>query len=515
MFRLRTALSVLMADPSADGKMLLRGRGRAVRRRVRGLIAGAIIAVAVGLSPVIAPTTALAGLFGLSPEQEQKLGAQEHPKILRAYGGEIENEALAAYVRRVADKIIPATNMPKQEWTVTTLDSPIVNAFALPGGYIYISRGLLALANSEAELAGVIGHEFGHVVARHTSQRIERSNWLGLGQLGVAIITGEPGLANLAGNVGQLYLLNFSRKQEYEADSYGISYLSKSGFDPYAQAEFLDSLHAQSQFMQSVSGQQQPIEFLSTHPNTAKRVVEAIQAADVAGQGNTRPRNRNTFLAAIDGMTYGDSEAHGYVRGQTFSHPRMRISFTAPQGFKLQNMPDKVVATGPNNANVQFFGDKPQSGSPAAYLRSELSQKVKVQFGEIQTMKINGLAAATGVGRANIGNGRTAPLRAVVYAFAPEEYFFFLMLYPGGITESLNDQYQQMANSFRKLSASEASKLKPRRIRIVTVKPGDTVAKLAAQSAFDDHDVKRFRLLNDLSANDTLQAGTKVKIVVE
>lgn len=514
MFRSRIAQTVSSSKNSKGVKISPRRCLRAIRRSVAGVAACVAVAAVLGLSPAAAPT-ASAGLFGLSPEQEQKLGAQEHPKILQAYGGEIENKALAAYVRGVAEKIIPATNMPNQKWTVTTLDSPIVNAFALPGGYIYISRGLLSLANSEAELAGVIGHEFGHVVARHTSQRIERSNWLGLGQLGVAILTGEPGLANLAGNVGQLYLLNFSRNQEYEADSYGVAYLSKSGFDPYAQAEFLDSLHAQSQFMQSVSGQQQPIEFLSTHPNTGKRVVEAIQAADVTAHGTTRPRNRNAYLAAIDGMTYGDSEAHGYVRGQTFSHPRMRITFTAPQGFKLQNLPDKVVAVGPNNANVQFFGDKPQSGSPAAYLRSELSQKVKVQFDNIQTMKIHGLAAATGSGRANIGNGRTAPLRAVVYAFAPEQYFFFLMLYPDGMTQSLNDQYEQMAKSFRKLGASEAAKLKPRRIRVVTVKPGDSVTSLAAKSAFDDHNVERFRLLNDLGADESLQAGAKVKIVVE
>lgn len=458
-----------------------------------------------------------AGLFGLSPEQEQKLGDQEHPKVMQAYGGAIENEALAAYVRSVADKITPSVDRPGQKWTVTTLDSPIVNAFALPGGYIYITRGLLALANSEAELAGVLGHEYGHVIARHTAKRVERSNYIGIGQVLTAILTGEPQLANIAGTVGQLYLLNFSRNQEYEADSLGISYLTKSQFDPYAQAEFLDSLHAQSVFEQSINGQQQPIEFLSTHPNTANRVVQAIEEANLSQAAvQSYPRNRESYLAAIDGIIYGDSPAHGYVRGRTFSHPRIKMTFTAPQGFKMHNMPDKVVALGPNGASVQLVGGARSSGQAAnSYIQSELSQQLQVGFQDLQSMTINNIPAATGYGTVQTQSGN-ARVRVVSYAFSEDTFFTFLMMYPPGqAAGQVNDMYEAMANSFRRLSNSEANKLKPRHIKVVKVKSGDTVAKLAARSAFDDNAEKRFRLLNDLGPNDVLKPGTRAKIIVE
>mgnify|MGYP000684051416 CR=1 FL=1 len=300
---------------------------------------------------------------------DQRLGDQEHPKILAQFGGEVADAGLRRYVRELGQQLAAQSEQPEGPWTFTVLDSPVVNAFALPGGYVYVTRGLVALANDEAELAGVIGHEIGHVTGAHTSERQERAGIAQLGVLGATILGAVAGLdgqslqaINQVGNtIGQGYVANFSRGQEFQADSLGIRYLARAGYDPLAQADFLSSLQAQSQLQSQIAGQQfdpNRVDFFSTHPATPQRVREAVARARSEGVNvdASAPRNRDRFLAQINGMTYGDSAEQGFVRDGRFIHPKLRFAFTAPEGFRITNASNAVTAAGPGGAGLIFDG---------------------------------------------------------------------------------------------------------------------------------------------------------------
>ena len=481
-------------------------RGGSWRRRAVQL--GAVLGLALGLGACTGSSP-----LGLSPQQEAKIGAQEHPKILAAYGGAVKNQALSSYVAGIAGRLRANSDTPNMPLTVTVLDSPIVNAFALPGGYVYTTRGLVALANSEAELAGVLGHEMGHVVARHTAKRVERANVTGLASVLAGVLLGQPQLANLANQAGQLYLLNYSRGQEYEADTFGVRYLAATGYDPYAQADFLASMGAHGNLSAKIAGQQRPPEFLSSHPSTPKRVEEAINDAKESGVPVSRnPRNRAGFLNKINNMIYGDSRAQGYVRGRTFIHPDLRFRFSVPQGYRLINTPSAVIARGPN-VNVQLAGGS-SAAAPGQYVSNDLSQALKIQLQNVQNLNVNGMSAATGTANARTQSGNVF-VRVVAIKFNQNRYFNYLVTSPTNNANKANQDLQNIVNSFRKISAKEANSVKPRRIKVVKVRQGDTVSKLANRMRVDDYKVERFRVLNALGPNEGVRPGDSVKIVIE
>ncbi|MEM9014849.1 MAG: M48 family metalloprotease, partial [Pseudomonadota bacterium] len=247
----------------------------------------------------LAACSSTGGPLGLSPAQEKAIGEQQHPQILVAFGGEIDDPQLKAYVQRVFDRLVAASDQPNADLKLTVLDSPIVNAMALPG-HVYVTRGLLALSNSEAELAGVLGHEIGHVFMRHTAKRVSRSNMSQIGAVAVAILTGSQESAQLAGQAAQLYLLRYNRNQEYESDQVGVRLLARANYDPVASASFLNTLGNWTNLEYQIAGVQQPPEYLKTHPNSANRVREAAQEANVLRQsgGIGDERNRDVFLNA-------------------------------------------------------------------------------------------------------------------------------------------------------------------------------------------------------------------------
>jgi len=452
--------------------------------------------------------------LGLSPSQEAQIGADQHPKILASYGGSVEDQKLAGYVATIAGRLKLNTETPNMPLRVTVLDSPIVNAFALPGGYIYATRGLMALANSEAELAGVLAHEIGHVTARHTAKRVESANVTGILSQVAGILLGSPQVASLAGQAGQLYLLNFSRSQEYEADSLGVRYLANTGYDPFAQADFLASMGAKSDLSARMSGGSRPPEFLSSHPSTPKRVEEAIREAEQSGvRINRAPRKRDVYLNAINGMIYGDGPKQGYVRGQTFSHPQLRFTFRVPNGYKLQNSPSAVAARGPNNITIQFVGDK-ASTNPQNYLSGQFSKRLGIQFGNVQATSVGGFRAARGSARARTNSG-TVDVSAVAIAFSQNDYYTFFSVSPTNVTSQATTALNSTVNSFGRLSAAQARALKPLRIRVVQVRSGDTVASLARRMKVDQLKEAQFRVLNGLGPNAGVRAGQRVKLVRE
>ncbi len=475
----------------------------------KGSIAGLKIA------PLLAAMLALGAC--LTPSQELALGEQQHPQVLKEMGGVYDEGPVDAYIATVGGRLAANSDMPNLDFHFTVLDTPIVNAMALPGGYVYVTRGLLALANDEAELAGVLGHEIGHVTAHHTAERYNRATLASILSAGVGIATGSGALGQIAQQGSQLYLLKFSRAQEYEADSLGVKYITRAGYDPMAEADFLHSLDRESKLAAKLAGEDardHSSDFTSTHPLTTDRVVRArTLARETNVDPESRPRRRDAYLNAIDGIIYGDEPKNGFIRGRTFSHPIQKFAFTVPPGFTLINTAEAVGAKDANGDIVVFDSDKETTGlSMTRYLESKAAGRLDLQ--NVESIKINGLPAATGSARVSTNNG-AADYRLVMIRFDPSTVYRFQILTKPDDTQRLGEALRRMTYSFHKLTDTQAAALKPYRVRVVTVKPGDTVQSLAATMPFDKDNIDRFLVLNGLADDARLKTGDRVKVIRE
>ncbi|MFQ5784637.1 MAG: M48 family metalloprotease [Alphaproteobacteria bacterium] len=450
----------------------------------------------------------------MTPAQEIEVGRKEHPKLLAAFGGAYEERpALSRYVAGIGERIKRATETPDTPFTFTVVNSDIVNAFALPGGYVYVSRGLLALANSEAELAGVIAHETGHVTGRHTAKRYSRGVLAQLGAAIAGVATGNRMIGQLANLGAAAYVQGYSRSQELEADTLGVGYLARAGYDPEAMASFLEVLGAESALARKIAGREgadPAASLFSSHPRTARRVVEAARAA--RGRGNGHPFiGHDAYLLHLDGTLYGDDPDQGIRRGREFIHPGLRFRFEVPPGFRMQNTSKAVLASHRNGAAIRFDGARAVAGlSMTEYLTGLWLKDVPLR--QVEALTVNGMAAATGTARANTRQGQR-DVRAIVIRYDRTHLYRFLVITPPQITASMSEDLRRMTYSFRALSEAEARAVKPLRIRIHEVAAGETVDSLAARLPFDDFRVERFRVLNGLKPNEALRPGRLVKLI--
>lgn len=471
-------------------------------------------AIAASAAIAIAACASTGGPLGLSREQEKAIGEQQHPQILAQFGGEVEDAQLKSYVDNVARRLIAAGENPAEPIVVTTLDSPVVNAFALPG-HVYITRGLLSLANSEAELAGVLGHELGHVYARHTAERVSRSNVTGLGAAIVGILTGSQEGMQLAGQLGQLYLLRYSRNQEYESDLIGVRLLAKANYDPTAQADFLNTLGRWSEIEMRAAGQDsRPPEFLSTHPNSADRVRRAAAEANVLAQSGSisTDRSRAIYMNMIDGMLYGDDPVkQGFIRGNEFIHPGLQLAFSVPEEFKLINTPSAVVGRSQSGAQMQFTSAA-SAESPAAIIEGGVSKSLGVNLAPARSIIINGKTAAVGSARAQTQSG-VVDVEAFVIRWSGQTNYIFLWVTPAGDTARLRAGIDRSVGSLRQVNSGSIQVPRAETINVVAVGPRDTAASLAARTAFETAKEERFLVLNGLLNASDLRAGQSVKLV--
>lgn len=457
----------------------------------------------------------------MSPEKEVEVGRDEHPKILKQYGGELDDPKLRAYVDSVGQRLARQSELPDLKFTFTVINSDITNAFALPGGYVYVTRGLLSLASSEAELAGVLGHEIGHVTARHTAQRYSRAVATGIAATAVGVLESVFLGTNVVGQVGaqagQLYLASYSRDQELEADTLGVRYLARTGYSPAAMSTFLAKLEAESALTAELAGKPgstNDFNIMATHPRTQDRVREAIAAAHEQGAVSAEARvGRDEFLNAVDGMPYGGDRKSGFVRNRVFVHPSLRFQFEVPPGFILVNSDRNVAARGPNDATIIFDREsRPQVAGVAMtnYLSGYWGRNVRLQG--LERIMIGDLEAATAATRVQSNSG-VRDLRLVAIRYDASTIYRFLFATQPADTASLSEALRRTTYSFRKLSEADAARATPLRVRVVTVGASDSVATLSRRMVFDTAQEKRFRLINGLQPNDPVQPGQRVKII--
>lgn len=471
---------------------------------------------ATGLLAACGPNATL-----MSEADEARIGAEEHGKIMKAYGGAYGDERVNDYVEAIMEKIARASDKPDQEFQITVLNSPVVNAFALPGGYTYITRGLLALANSEAELAGVIGHEIGHVTARHGARRHTAAVGAAIvGSVLGAVLSNRTGLdPQAAGDLinfgGSAILAGYSRSQEYEADDIGVRVLGRAGYRPEAQADFLAALSGYSSYMRD--GRVGAPAWLSTHPSTDERVARARQKAaafkpdrargnGAAGAPLTQGRNRH--LQIIDGLPFGDDIKQGLIRGQRFVHPDLRFEFTVPKKFTLKNAPDRVTATHKNGMELLFdLAGRKEAQRPVDYIRNDWAPR-RSQL-DVSALTVDGRPAALGKLRRG---GKYIELLVIEYSLS--QVMRFALISPANLSGNAQSAMQTVQRGVKLLSAAQAARIKPDRIRVITVQPGDTLASLSRNMATDERRQDLLLALNNLQKPVTLKPGMRLKLVV-
>lgn len=458
----------------------------------------------------------------MSQADEMRVGQEEHPKIIKAFGGAYNDEKLSAYVRRVGLSLVAVSEVQGLPYTFTVLNDEKVNAFALPDGYVYITRGLLALAENEAEMAGVLAHEIGHITARHTAQRFSNAQAANIGMTVISILGGAnaPGASDLLSKVAQIALQGYSREQEMEADMLGARYLIRAGYSPAAMPDFLRKLQAYTELTASLSGNPELAadagDIMSTHPRTADRLAQAIGLAGAAPQNNYRLESR-VFLEHIDGLMFGDDPNQGVRKGREFSHPDLGVSFKVPPGFVMFNSADKILARGRDGATIVFDMEGARTAGSVrdllAYLQDNWGEGLSLR--EAERINVNGMEAATGQGRISMRNGSLKDIRLLAIRENRDRIYRFLFLTPPAFTDRYATEFQRATYSFRRLSPSELAAIRPLRLRVVTVGRQDTAAGLAARMPFEQGGLEWFEVLNGLNRGQPLIPGETVKIVAE
>lgn len=448
----------------------------------------------------------------ISEADEVRLGAAEHPKIVAAFGGAYTNARVQAGLERVVTKLVRVSPRPDIKYRTTILNSPTINAFALPGGYLYVTRGLITLANDGDELAAVLAHEMAHVSARHAAKRQSqaiRAVFLGR----VAGVLRDPTSIGQAMRESENLLARFSRQQEFEADEIGVETAVKAGYDPYGAASFLRAMGHESALRERMlyRGAKTGQEFLATHPTTPERISRVSELAGRFGfkRGN-RARERKPYLDLIDGMLFGDDPREGFVRGHRFIHPVLRFTFEAPDGYTLQNARTAVFAVGGDDSALRFDGvTVAEDEKLTDYVRARWSQGTPVK-------EVQALPGPDGIERViarTVHDGWHYRMAAV--RLEPERVYRFLFA-ARQVSDSMEQTFLDVVSSLRPLNDREAATATPLRIEVVRVAPGDTPAALAARMAGSEKfRLERFQVLNGLGDGDRLKAGQEVKLVSE
>ncbi|WP_300254426.1 M48 family metalloprotease [Bradyrhizobium sp.] len=434
---------------------------------------------------------------------------REHERILATYGGTYDDPRLEALVTRTVERLVAASDRPDQGYKVTILNSGAVNAFALPNGQLYVTRGLLALANDTSELSSVLSHEMAHVLSKHAAIREDEARKAAIVTRVVTDMSNDPELTALALAKTKLTMASFSRKQEFEADGIGVGLSARAHFDPFGASRFLAAMERNA----ALKAGKTPLDpraqdFTSSHPATPERVQNAQSIARQYGTPADAERDRETYLGAIDNIVYGEDPSEGFVRGRRFLHPKLGFTFAAPDNFTLDNTAQAVIGVREGGSQAMRFDvvRVPAEQSLGDYLNSGWMEGVDKSSTEDIT--INGFPAASVVAKGDQWQFKVYALR-----FGSDVYRFIFASRQKNTESERN--VRETVNSFRRLTLEEIQAARPLRIKVITVQPGDTVESLAHRMAGIDHPAERFRVLNGLDAKGQVRVRDRVKIVVD
>lgn len=463
------------------------------------------------------PVTGKKQVALISEKQEIAMGQEADPQIVAEFGL-YPDSSLQQFINEKGNQMAVISHRPSLKWTFRVLDSDVINAFAVPGGYVYFTRGILAHMNNEAQFAGVLGHEIGHVTARHSvSQQTKQI----LSQVGlIAVIVAKPELARFAETAGQglqlLYLKN-SRDAEKESDGLGVDYSSKVGYDAKEMAKFFQTLERETNIK---SGGQRLPDFLSTHPNPGDRYITVTRLATEWQTANNKTNmtiNRESFLQRLQGIVYGEDPRQGYRENNVFYHPELKFQFSTPAGWKYQNSPSRVALAQPDGKALMMLslgkGATPREAAQA------FVQGAQLQVTESRDLTINGLQAfaVNGVQMQKDQSGKSVPaVQAVIY-FIQYNNLIYQMV--GASSPADFYQYSQLFNahltSFNRLSDPARINVKSERIIIVRNDKSQTLQQLLQLKNIPSSRHEEMAILNGVNLSDVLGVGTLVKIPVK
>jgi predicted Zn-dependent protease len=452
------------------------------------------------------PVTGGQDIVLMTEEQEIELGRKSHIKILKQYT-RYEDPEIQTMVERIGQKLAAQSHRSELTFTFTVLDSPEVNAFALPGGYVYITRGIMAYLNSEQELAGVLGHEIGHVTARHGVKQQTAQTASGVFGLIVAVATGDGNLARASNYAGAALVSGYGRNHELEADRLGAEYLARINYDPESMLEVIGVLKDQELFAQErarETGETAPSGYhglFSSHPQNDRRLQEVIAAAKQFQTAEPVKIDGGDYLKKLDGMTFGNSEAQGIVHKNEFYHHSLDIHLAFPDGWKLINQPDHLLGvSGDAKQLIQFRLGDPDAKAPEAYLRKT--------FPDMKSGQALSRDIFAGVSVLDSPWGKRA---GRVAAVRHKSNIFIIM----GVGESQLSKtlFNATLESIGSLNLEQRKLARGRKIKLIRAKSGDTFASLAKQSNIDQFGISTLRLLNDLYPDGEPQAGQYIKLV--
>ena len=461
------------------------------------------------------PVTGGSDFVLMSEEQEISLGRKYSAEIVKQMPA-YEDPELSALVQRVGEQLASHSHRPELYYRFTVLDSTTVNAFALPGGYIYITRGMLAYLNSEAELAAVLGHEIGHVTARHSVRQQSTATMTGLLGAVISASTGIQGVDTLTDMAGTAIVRGYGRDHELEADRLGAEYLAKSGYDPEAMLEVVGILKNQETFEVAVARQEgrEPSVYhglFSTHPDNDARFQEVVSAAKKYKTGATTRIGRKSFLDALDGLAFGDSAREGVVRENRYFHKELDFGLAFPQDWRIDNQAKKIIATPKTNDGlVQLsLADLNKRITPREFMRQRMGLKNLRQGKTFSTSGLEGYSA--------IADGKTPwgtrPVRYVVVYRDGSAYIF------AGAAKSRNNPMQYdaailaTAQSFHPLSNAERAGASGQHLDIIRAPRGARYTDLARKSPITNYPEEQLRLLNDQYPSGEPAAAQLLKVV--
>jgi len=471
-------------------------------KRIIGLFICAFLIASCAINPV----TGKRELSFYSEQGEVELGKETDPQVLSEFG-QYGNEALSAYVARVGQKLVPYSHRPQLAYSFKVLDSPVVNALAVPGGYVYVTRGALAMMNSESELAVVLGHELGHIAARHS---ITRMSGMILAQVGLAVASAiSKPVAEIAGvaSVGmQLLFLKFSRDDERQADALGVQYSRAAGFNPGQMVNFFAAL----QKMGDMSGKSSLPGFLSTHPLNSERIQNVTAMLTETDKGLAL--NREPFLQVVNNIVYGDDPRQGYVESNAFYHPDMRFVFAVPQGWKVQNTPSQVTLVAPDEKAAFLLQAEKTNDGLEAYAQRKTSEIEGRQLLHTENITINGLATFNQV--YDISSQDSATLRVRMSFIRKGAHVFTLSaLSSSSAFSGYDSNFKGILRSFRDLTDQAHINRSPQRLKIVKAPGGRSLQDIFRAAGLKQEIWPKVALLNGMELTATPAAGQLVKIV--
>jgi predicted Zn-dependent protease len=475
--------------------------------------------LAASCASVVNPVTGQTERTVMDEASEVAEGKKAHPQVLAEYGT-YANPRVQAYVNEVGQRLARQSHRANLQWTFTVLDSPEINAFALPGGYVYVTRGIMAYLDSEADLAGVIGHEIGHVTARHGAQRATRQQTAGLGVLAASVLGAVLGVGDVVGQVAQSaaagYVASYSREQELQADQLGAEYLARNRYNPSNMVDVIGVLKDQERFAADAAkaeGKAAPSgsNWLSSHPSNDKR-LEDIKRIAAGYTGTYGDDGRARYTEAMDGMTFGESREQGVTRGRNFFHEPLGFALTAPEGYKVVNSADAItIANAAGDAGLVVKTVPPNAGSSHEAIIRSVFKPAEVRT---DTRTLNGLAATHVVGTRRDAQGRAQSFEATVVSGPGERHYALLYAArDAAAKQRAAAALREIETSFRAVTAADRTAARPWTLKTVPF-PRGGFAELASRSPLPTRALEQLRLLNGVYASQTgPQPGQPVKIV--